>query len=141
MSVTETEFARQFQKLYHSVFLHCFRRLNSESERLSAQKVAILGHMANVGPLTVHELSQHLDRARSTITEMIDRLENNGLVERIRDERDKRRTLIWLSEDGLEKLNEAQSPLDSDRVVAMANRLTPDERQIFLTLFDKITTG
>ncbi len=60
--------------------------------------------VARSGPLTVGEQAAHLRVGRATATELIDRLEAKGLVERMRDERDRRRVFVWLTNEGRRRL-------------------------------------
>jgi DNA-binding MarR family transcriptional regulator len=46
------------------------------------------------GPKTIGQISQSVDLSYSTISGIIDRLERNQLVERVRDENDRR--VIWI---------------------------------------------
>jgi DNA-binding MarR family transcriptional regulator len=62
--------------------------------------LAYLRHLAAAGPLTVGEQARHLGISRATATEVVDRLEAKGLVERLRDQRDQRRVFVWLTESG-----------------------------------------
>jgi DNA-binding MarR family transcriptional regulator len=52
------------------------------------------------GDMTIGELSQKMYLACSTMTDLIDRMEKNGVVERVRDERDRRVVRIHLLEKG-----------------------------------------
>lgn len=52
------------------------------------------------GDMTIGELSQKMFLACSTMTDLIDRMEKNELVERVRDERDRRVVRIHLLERG-----------------------------------------
>ncbi|PTX59348.1 DNA-binding MarR family transcriptional regulator [Melghirimyces profundicolus] len=52
------------------------------------------------GDMTIGDLSQKMYLACSTMTDLIDRMEKNGLVERVRDERDRRVVRIHLLEKG-----------------------------------------
>jgi DNA-binding MarR family transcriptional regulator len=52
------------------------------------------------GDLTIGELSQKISLAFSTTTDLVDRMEKNKLVERIRDENDRRVVRIHLLEKG-----------------------------------------
>lgn len=49
-----------------------------------------LQHLVNNEQLTIGELSQKMSLACSTITDLIDRMEKNELVVRVKDEQDKR---------------------------------------------------
>ncbi|MGA9173035.1 MAG: MarR family winged helix-turn-helix transcriptional regulator [Thermoactinomyces sp.] len=52
------------------------------------------------GDLTIGELSQKMFLACSTMTDLIDRMEKNGMVERVRDDRDRRVVRIHLLDKG-----------------------------------------
>lgn len=52
------------------------------------------------GDLTIGELSQKIGLAFSTTTDLVDRMEKNGLVERIRDTSDRRVVRIHVLEKG-----------------------------------------
>ena len=52
------------------------------------------------GDLTIGDLSQKMYLACSTMTDLVDRMEKNGLVERVRDERDRRVVRIHLLDKG-----------------------------------------
>lgn len=90
--------------------------------------LAVLRHLAAGGPLTVGTLAEHLRLARATTTEVVDRLEVKGLVERKRDSGDQRRVHVSLTESGRDQiLLLAEQDLDDvfRRVVAA---LTPQTR-------------
>ncbi len=139
--VDNQDFPTEFQSCFHAIYLRCFRRLSSESERITPQTLGVLAHLANIGPATVQELATHFGRAQSTVTEIVDRLQSNGLVDRMPDERDRRRIFIWLTKQGRAKLQEATTPLDPTRVSTLAENLTDDEQATFLALFTKLTKG
>ncbi|GGE18160.1 putative HTH-type transcriptional regulator YsmB [Marinithermofilum abyssi] len=52
------------------------------------------------GDMTIGELSQRMYLACSTMTDLVDRMEKNGVVERIRDERDRRVVRIHMLDKG-----------------------------------------
>lgn len=58
------------------------------------------------GDLTIGELSQKMFLACSTMTDLIDRMEKNEVVERIRDERDRRVVRIRLLDKGSKIIEE-----------------------------------
>jgi len=67
---------------------------------ITPHMLACLRHLAAAGPLTVGEQALHLGISRASATELVDRLEAKGLVERMRDQRDQRRVFVWLTETG-----------------------------------------
>jgi DNA-binding MarR family transcriptional regulator len=52
------------------------------------------------GDMTIGELSQKMYLACSTMTDLIDRMEKNGVVERVRDARDRRVVRVHMLERG-----------------------------------------
>ena len=81
--------------LYQSVYqnLHSTR---GKGERCpSSESIAIMHHLILSRPLTVTEAANHFDRGQSAMSEIIDRIQPNGYVDRVKDSRDKRRTLVW----------------------------------------------
>jgi len=56
--------------------------------------------IARSGPLTMGDLCQHLYLASSTVTDLVDRMERAGLVERERDAVDRRVIRLHLTERG-----------------------------------------
>lgn len=71
------------------------------------------------GRLTIGELSQKMKLACSTITDLIDRMEKNQLVERIRDKKDKRVVRINVKEKGHDLVKKVLE----QRRIFLANKL------------------
>jgi DNA-binding MarR family transcriptional regulator len=77
------------------------RRLRQEaSGGLSPSQTAALATIDRHGPLTPSELAAHERIQRPTVTRLLARLEEDGLVTRAADPRDRRSCLISLSDDG-----------------------------------------
>lgn len=58
------------------------------------------------GDMTIGELSNKMDLAFSSTTNLIDRMEKNHLVKRIRDEKDRRIVRIHLLKEGIRIIEE-----------------------------------
>jgi len=58
------------------------------------------------GDMTIGELSNKMYLACSTTTDLVDRMENNHLVERVKDPRDRRVVRIHLLEEGKRVIDE-----------------------------------
>ncbi len=133
--MTDAEFAAAFEDLFRSTYLRAVRRVRDKRERLTPETVAVLDHLAMSGPLTPGELARHLDRAPSTLSEMLDHLLAKGLLERDRDPADARKSLIWLSEAGRAALIEARQVLDPAVLARAATALPEAERAASLCAF------
>ncbi len=100
------ELAREFADLYRQIYDRFHRRDSLSDYRMTPESHAVLKHLDRTGPLTVMEASRHFGRSQSAVSELVDRLCARELVERIKDERDRRRTLVWLTPLGLKVLDE-----------------------------------
>lgn len=56
--------------------------------------------------MTIGELSNYIHLACSTTTDLVDRMEKNGLVERVRDTKDRRVVRIHVQSKGEEIIHE-----------------------------------
>ena len=87
-------------------FLH-FSEAAARSEGLEPQQhqilLAVRGLADRQGP-TVGELAEHLILRHHSVVGLIDRLEQHGLVERVRDDADRRQVRVILTPDGESKL-------------------------------------
>lgn len=99
---------------------------------LTSQQWSVLQHLAMSGPLTIGEAAKHFGRAQSVVSEIVDGLEAKGLLERMRDARDHRRTLVWLTEQGLAKLDEERRVLDEGRLATALRAMRPADRAALL---------
>ncbi|MEQ8765947.1 MAG: MarR family transcriptional regulator [Planctomycetota bacterium] len=108
--------AERFVTLFHQIFLQFHHRDPPGTYLPSPETVAFLEHLSKAGPLTVGEAAIHFRRSQSTISEIVARLEGRELVERFPDERDRRRSLVWLTPTGLDALGRAQRILSVRRI-------------------------
>jgi len=65
-----------------------------------------LQYLINNEPITIGELSNKMFLACSTITDLVDRMEKNQLVKRVRDDKDRRVVRLQVLEKGHELINE-----------------------------------
>jgi DNA-binding MarR family transcriptional regulator len=88
----------------------------------------VLMHLASGGPLTIGEQAEHLGLRRNTTSELVGRLEAKGLVSRIRDERDERRVLVWLTDAGRDVVGRVGQVLAPDLLTLVMTELDPRDR-------------
>ena len=96
---------------------------------VTPRMLGILRHLAESGPLTVGEQALHLGMSRANATEVIDRLEAKGLVERMRDERDQRRVFVWLTSEGRRRVKSLAGSVLEEPFVAAVAALPPKTRK------------
>jgi DNA-binding MarR family transcriptional regulator len=87
---------------------------HASRESLSAWGIApsharALGVLASSGPLRLSDLSDHLHIAARSTTEVVDALEERGLVERQADPGDRRATLVVLTDAGRQVTADVQA--------------------------------
>ena len=123
--------ARAFAELFPAVYLR-FHRRDGKRRQLSGASRAILHHLAQSGPLTVGECARHLGRAQSAVSEIVDQLESNHLLARVRDEADRRRTLVWLTDEARARLGQEQEVLSLAALEAAVAEMKPRERAMLL---------
>lgn len=98
---------------------------------LTTAKYLALEALAKAGePLTLGELASSLRCVRSNITQLLDRLEADGLVRRVDDADDRRAIRAVLTRRGTERLArgaKAMARLQSE----LATRVAPSDRALF----------
>ena len=124
--------AEQFLGLYSAVHERFYRRVRPTAYRPSLESLAILRHLAAVGPLTIGEAADHFDRSQAATSEIVTRLEQRELIERVPDHRDRRRTLVWLSSKGVETVRKAGNALSERTVTEAFAQLPTEDRQHLL---------
>ena len=124
--------AERFAELFRAVYLTFHRRDGPRSELPGASR-GVLEHLALTGPLTVGEAAEHLRRAQSVISEIVNHLERQGLLERETDPADRRRTLIWLTPAGHDALRHDRDVLSLDLLAPAIGRLPPGAADALIT--------
>src|SRR5664280_792546 len=130
-STSVSEAARSYLRLFPDVYLRFHRRDDKHSEMSGASR-GVLMHLAQSGPLTVGQCAQHLNRAQSVVSEIIDQLERHGYLARVRDESDRRRTLVWLTDQGRARMIEDQEVLSVDVLARAFAKMKPQQRVMLL---------
>ena len=134
-------FADRFAQAHQDVYLHAVRRVRDKREQLTRETAAFLLHLAEAGPMTLTELSRHLDRAPSTLSEMVDHLAAKDLIRREPDPADGRRALIWLTAHGREVQAREMYALDREHLARAAERLSPERRALITEALGDLITA
>jgi DNA-binding MarR family transcriptional regulator len=124
--------ASRYASLFPAVYLR-FHRRDGKQRALSGAAQGVLLHLAQSGPLTVSECARHFGRAQSATSELVRQLEQKGLLARVRDAADGRRSLIWLSELGRARMSEEREVLSRERLQAAFARMKPGKRAMLLS--------
>ncbi len=121
--------AEQFAAMFPRLYRRFHRRLPHTEYQLTSESLAIVQHLADSGPLTVTEAARHMDRSQAAMSELIARLVARGLLARMPDERDRRRTLVWLTEAGRQELESARSVLSPALLARALAQMPSADRQ------------
>jgi DNA-binding MarR family transcriptional regulator len=114
--------ADAFCEAFPAAYLAFHRRDGRRSDLTNASR-AVLQHLAQTGPVSIGEAARHLDRAQSVVSEIVAQLESHGLLEREPDPANRRRTLVWLTRTGLERLRADADVLDRELVATAMSEL------------------
>ena len=122
--------ARRVTRLFPEVYrrYHWANRVQGGDLPVTRRALEVLQHLSASGPLTVGEQAEHLGLRRNSASELLQRLEAKGLVARIRDERDERRVLVWLTDAGRDVVSRVGQVLAPDLLAQVMATLSPEER-------------
>jgi DNA-binding MarR family transcriptional regulator len=98
---------------------------------ISLSEIYALGILAERAPLSQQELGAALSLEKSSVTRLVQQLEQRGWVRRTRDARDNRMRLLRLSEEGVQIALTLQKHM-SEAHAMLFERLTPREQAALL---------
>lgn len=145
MVETEQETTPDNPLLKTWLLLHQTYNLVSKTENatfakvgLTTQRLAVLMAIKYIkDPVTQSDVANWLDRRESSISMLLDRMEKDGLVDRMRDLSDHRWVRLVLTEEG-EKALEQATIVGWQLVQQILDRLTDDEMQTLIRLLEKV---
>jgi DNA-binding MarR family transcriptional regulator len=110
------------------------RPVESEIARgeLTGPQVALIQILVRSGPLSVKELSAQAGLAHSTVSGIVDRLEQRGILRRAADKRDARFTRIAVTGEVEAYLRKSLPALTLDPLAEALRRATPAQRKLVL---------
>jgi DNA-binding MarR family transcriptional regulator len=125
-------------RLFPEVFrrYHWAQRVRGADLPVTRRALEVLQHLSASGPLTVGEQAEHLGLRRNSVSELLQRLEAKGLVARIRDERDERRVLVWLTDAGRDVVSRVGQILAPDLIADVMATLSPADRATVVRGFE-----
>ena len=112
-----------------------------ESHGLSVAKIGLLRHLAEAeGPITLGQLAERLACVKSNVTQLVDRLEADGLARRTPDPEDRRSIRAVITDKG-RQMFEAGLQAQHEAERRLARSLTPDEQAQLAALLDRFIEG
>jgi DNA-binding MarR family transcriptional regulator len=104
---------------------------------LSPRAWGVLSTLVESGPLTQIELATRMAIDRTAMVYLLDELEDQALVERVRSPRDRRAFLIHLTQSGREAQRRAAAALDG-AAETLLSPLTAAERSQLVDLLARV---
>jgi len=105
---------------------------------LTATQYRVLFLIRHTGrSIKISEIAELTDRRTHSITTIIDRMERDGLVERLRDNRDRRSINLVITEEGNKKLEAVTRPF-LELLTQLASCYSEEELQLFIMLIEKL---
>jgi DNA-binding MarR family transcriptional regulator len=141
--LTARQAARRVARLFPEVYrrYHWAQRVRGADLPVTRRALELLQHLSVSGPLTVGEQAEHMGLRRNSASELLARLESKGLVARIRDERDERRVLVWLTDAGRDVVSRVGQVLAPDLIAETMATLSPAERAIVVRGFELLAAA
>jgi DNA-binding MarR family transcriptional regulator len=122
------------RRVIRAVDLHS--RSLVESHGLTGPQALILKALQN-GNLSAGRLATRVSLSQGTVTDILNRLEQRGLIKRLRDTQDRRRVIVVATDAGLALL-EQSPPLLQERFVQRFNNLQDWEQTQLLASLQRI---
>ena len=102
-----------------------------KERNLTGPQGMLMGTLAHHGEMKVSDLSEKLGLSNSTVSGILDRLENQGLVERTRSKEDRRVVYIKVTEE-FKKHSEKNFEEFNKLIEKMMDKATTEELDIIL---------
>ncbi|NVD08991.1 MarR family transcriptional regulator [Vibrio sp. JPW-9-11-11] len=125
------------RQIIRAIDLHS-KKLSKESG-LTGPQLILMRSIRELGEVTIRQLSGHTNMSQATATTILDRLERNGLVQRVRSSKDKRKVHAHLTEKGDALLNEAPTPLQQSFITKF-QRLEEWEQSLLLSSVQRLSS-
>jgi DNA-binding MarR family transcriptional regulator len=127
--------AGHMARIGHRVLVDALRE-----HELRLPHFAVLAGLGDFGPLAQHELADRLGLNRSHLVGYLDEVEQQALVRRERDPRDRRCQRVALTPAGEERLSELKGVADRSQS-AFLGALSDTERDTLIALMRRIVTA
>jgi DNA-binding MarR family transcriptional regulator len=104
------------------------RRLRAEPGP-SVGRLAVLGRLDRGGPSNIRDLAEAERMRHQSMAQIVEGLEEKGLVTKRPDDEDRRRIVVELTPEGTELVHETRARRESWLAGALERELDPEERE------------
>ena len=126
-AMTPLDLAKEIRPLLTRAELLYSRR--SEESQLSRAQLSIMMTLDALGPCRINQLAQAEAIRMPTASNAVHHLEDAGMVERVRDTKDRRGVRVELTEKGVSELRRVSTERD-EQMANMFKALSPEELQV-----------
>lgn len=98
-------------------------------DAISLNKISVLSNLRRYGPMYAGELAAHDNQLPQALTRVFAELEDDGLIARIPDETDRRRSLMSLTDSGRDVLTKEMAVRD-DWLASVLAELSETEQDV-----------
>jgi len=112
--------------------MHQFKEM-----QLTGPQGMLVGILAHYGEMKITDLSEKLGMSVSNVSGIIDRLENQGIVERIRSKEDRRVVLVSVNSEFRKNIKGNFNEIEKRFEIVM-NKATPEELDTILKGLDTL---
>lgn len=123
---------------------HIQRAFAEAGHEVTVEQMGVLTILWHKDGISQQDLVNMVHKAKSSITRLLDNMENRNLVVRIPDENDKRNRLVYLTRKG-RSLREALEEILQDTLHRATEGITPAEiataRKVMTQMYLNLDTG
>ena len=131
----DTRILKSIRRIIRSVEVYS-KKLSSRHKITGPQLVCLLT-IAEQEPITASRVARAVHLSPSTVVGVLDRLEEKDLIRRQRDQQDRRKVYLYLTEHGREVALSAPSPLQ-DQLAHALDQLSELEQSTIALALDRM---
>lgn len=132
-----SEFAKLWFKLTKDLRLHMEVQL---APTLTESQLNVLEYVLAADRMKPSDLIHYLATTPAAVTTLLDRMEKNGLIERVRDDRDRRIVWIHVTQKGVEECKRGLAIREAF-LTEYLSRISAHNQQLLVYLLSKITNA
>lgn len=132
MAILEDQVLASLRRIIRATDIHS-RRLNKDTG-LTTPQLVVVRAIAAGDSLTASEIARAVSLSQATVTTLLNRLEDRGLITRQRSEEDRRRVNVQLTEAGRALVATAPEPLQEQFAARFAQLEAWEQHQLVASL-------
>lgn len=120
------------RKVIRAIDLHS--KHLSKTSGLTSPQLLIMLEIDKVSGVNSSQVAKNVNLSAATVTNILDRLENKGLISRVRNTQDKRKVGLFLTENGQALLLNAPQPLQEHFIENFSNLAQWEQSQLLSSM-------